>query len=145
MLNLIYNAKRVAETISIQVNFADHLPTGQSISGQPSISVSVYTGQDSNPTNILYQSPQVFGAVVDQRFRLGVPGVIYEIVYSVLTTGGGTLNKSLYLAILPEIANATPSLLPFWETTDLYPYYPIPEGIYPNVVISAGNLQLGLS
>ncbi len=144
MLNLINNAKRVAETISIVVSFSDLLPSSETISGTPLIIVSPYTGTDPSPSNILYQLPIVNGAVVDQKFRLGISGVVYEILYSITTNVGTTYEKSVYLAILPEAGEAIPSFLPFWETTDLYPYYPVPEGIIPSAVISAGNLQLGL-
>lgn len=84
--------------------------------------ISVVTGIDSNPTNILYQTYVPTGTRVDQKFRLGVPGVIYEIVFQVLGTAGSIVDKTTNLAILPTDGNAIPEFTFIYMTSFLYPY-----------------------
>lgn len=106
------------------VSFLDMLSTGETIIGTPVITVTVATGLDSNPSNILYESVSVSqGTVIEQRFRLGVVGVIYQINFSIQTTHSNTIEKDCYLAILPDDDNTVPTYLPLLETSALYPYY----------------------
>lgn len=84
--------------------------------------ISVITGIDNNPTNILYQTYVPTNTHVNQKFRLGVPGVIYEIVFQVLGSAGSIVDKTTNLAILPTDANASPSLTFIYMTSFLYPY-----------------------
>lgn len=118
---LVYRSKYVAETITIPIDFYDLLPVGNVIVGTPTITVSVFSGEDTNPSNLLYLGVSVQNnTVVWQRFRLGLPGVIYFITYLVYD-GTHYYEKGTYLAILPDVGNAVPSYLTYWFTSDLYP------------------------
>ena len=110
------------ETISILVSFTDLLPLGDSISGLPSVTITVASGVDPSPASLLYMAAIVrSGQTVEQRFRLGVPGVIYRVSFTVATIQGNRLSKECYLAILPDEGEAIPQWLPLWESTQLYP------------------------
>lgn len=122
MLTFTQDSKYKPETVSIVLSFADILAPGDSITGIPIITVSVDSGIDANPSNLLYLGCSVInGTSIEQRFRLGIPGVIYQINFSVGTTQGDILDKECFLAILPDEGGAIPNWLPLWETTQLYP------------------------
>lgn len=122
MENFVTRSKYVSETISIIVDFADVLPAGQTIQGTPVVSVALDTGDDPTPANILYLGVSVTnGTIVEQRFRLGVPGVIYEITWQVVSTSNEVFEKTTYLAILPNIGNVAPNHQYLFLTSELYP------------------------
>lgn len=121
MYNVISTSKYENETISIVLDFSDLLRPEESVS-TCAFFVTVLTGLDSNPNNILYQTYIPSGTKVDQKFRLGIPGVIYEIVFQVLGTSGSLVEKTTSLAILPQDGLATPEFTFIYVTTYLYPY-----------------------
>lgn len=122
MENFVTRSKYVSETISIIVDFADVLPAGQTIQGTPVINVALDTGDDPTPASILYLGVSVTnGTIVEQRFRLGVPGVIYEITWQVISTSNEVFEKTTYLAILPNIGSVAPNHQYLFLTSELYP------------------------
>ncbi|HEY9663702.1 MAG TPA: hypothetical protein V6C65_35080 [Allocoleopsis sp.] len=122
MENFVTRSKYVSETISIFVDFADTLPAGQTIQGAPVVSVALDTGDDPTPASILYLGVSVTnGTIVEQRFRLGVPGVIYEITWQIISTSNEVFEKTTYLAILPNIGSVAPNHQYLFLTSDLYP------------------------
>lgn len=122
MESFVTRSKYVSETISIFVDFADMLPAGQTIQGTPVISIALDTGYDPTPANILYLGVSVTnGTIVEQRFRLGVPGVIYEITWQVVSTSNEVFEKTTYLAILPNIGSVAPNHQYLFLTSELYP------------------------
>lgn len=130
----------MAETISIIVSFADLLPPGTTITGIPIITVTLDTGNDPNPSNILYQGVTITnGNTIEQRFRLGVIGCIYQINFSVTNNAGQVFDKDSYLAILPDDDNAVPSWLPFWQTSGIYPYQ-LEEQFTASISLPSGRL-----
>lgn len=121
MDTLITRSKYVAETISIVVNFADVLPAGHTIQGAPTVTVSLDTGTDNDPSNILYLGVSIHqGTKVEQRFRLGIPGTIYTITFRVFD-GYTYFEKETYLAILPNVGTVSPNYQYLYLTTNLYP------------------------
>lgn len=141
MENFISGSKYVLETISIVVSFADLLSPGDTISGLPAITVSVASGTDTNPANLLYMAAIVrSGQTVEQRFRLGLPGVIYYINFTVGTTLGDRLSKECYLALLPDEGAAIPTWLPLWESTQLYPVEAPLESVQGSSLFLSGTL-----
>ena len=142
MLNIVQASKYEVETISIIISFADVISAGDSITGIPVITPNVATGIDINPSNILYEGVSVIGGTaVEQRFRLGVPGTIYQLNYQVQTVAGDTFEKECYLAILPNDGTVIPEWLPLWESTQLYPIQPS-EWIQGTSQFLSGTLQV---
>ena len=122
MENFVTRSKYVSETISIIVDFADVLPVGQTIQGTPTVSIALDTGDDPTPANILYLGISVTnGTIVEQRFRLGIPGVIYEITWQIISTSNEVFEKTTYLAILPNIGSVAPNHQYLFLTSELYP------------------------
>jgi hypothetical protein len=123
MYSIVQASKYQAETISLVISFADVISAGDSITGIPTITVTVASGSDPNPSNLLYQGVTVTnGNTVEQHIRLGLPGVIYTITFTIATVGGDIFEKESLLAIRPDEDNAVPNWLPYWQTTQLYPY-----------------------
>lgn len=114
-------AKYRAETISIVVSFEDVLPSGDTISGTPIVTVVVFSGTDNTPSSILYEGISVSGLSIEQRVRLGVIGTIYLITFKVTSSSGAVFEKECYLAILPEDLGATPNFSDVYLTSTLYP------------------------
>lgn len=121
MENVVTRSKFVNETISIVLDFSDQLGSGETITSC-TIVVSLFTGTDTDPSNILYQVPLITGNIVDQKFRLGIPGCIYEIVFLTVGSLGTHAEKVTNLAILPQNSIAIPSFTVIYETSTLYPY-----------------------
>lgn len=142
MLNIVQASKYESETISIIISFADVISAGDSITGVPVITPTVATGVDTNPSSILYEGVSVInGTAVEQRIRLGIPGAIYSILFTVATAAGDTLEKECYLAILPNTDSAVPNWLPLWESTQLYPIQAT-ENIWGTSLLLSGTLQV---
>lgn len=136
-------SKYEAETVSVVLSFADLLQPTDSILGIPTITITVLSGIDTNPGNLIYGGVSIIGGnTVEQRFRLGVPGVIYTVTYTVQTTLGDTPEKRFDLAILPNTDNAIPIFLPLWESTQLYPIEPPYEAATGALSITAGTLLI---
>lgn len=121
MENVVTRSKFVNETISVVFDFSDQLGSGEAISSC-TIVVSLFTGTDSDPSSILYQVPLISGSTIDQKFRLGIPGCIYEISFLVSGSLGTHAEKVTNLAILPQDGVAVPDFTVIYETSCLYPY-----------------------
>jgi hypothetical protein len=123
------------------VSFSDLLSAGDFIVGTPTISVVVDSGIDPSPEDMLYLGVSVAkGSIVTQRFRLGVEGVIYRIVFQVSTNLGDVLEKACFLAVRPNADTAIPTWLPLWESTQLYPVIPPIEMCRSSAVFLGGAL-----
>lgn len=122
MENFVNRSKYVSETISIIANFSDVLAPFETIQGLPTITVSLETGNDPSPTDILYLGVLVHnGTIVEQRFRQGIPGTIYEITFQIISNLLHTFEKTVYLAILPSLQATPPENIFIYLTSTLYP------------------------
>lgn len=122
MENLVNRSKYVSETISIIADFSDVLAPFETIQGVPTVTVSLETGEDPTPANILYLGVLVHnGKIVEQRFKLGVPGTIYEITFQIVSNLFHTFEKTVYLAILPSLQATPPENIFIYLTSTLYP------------------------
>lgn len=135
----ISQSKTVNETISLTADFGDDLASGETITDF-SVTNVVFSGTDSNPSYMLYQVPELKkGYVVDQRFRLGVPGVVYEATFSVTTSAGQLLERVTRLAVLPNIGDAIPVFSPVYLSSRPYPLN-VTESYQSITVDSLGGL-----
>lgn len=125
MPSLVEQSKFREETISVIVSFSDMMDyPGEVISGTPLVSVVVFSGIDASPESILYEGTYVTqGYLVENRYRNGIPGVIYLVTVSATTSLGNSVEKDFYLAILPEDGTAVPEYLAEYKTSSLYPLY----------------------
>lgn len=121
-MHFVQPPKYRADTISITVPFIDMLATGDSITGTPTVTVSVFTGIDPTPAGILYSNVMVHnGDTLEQIVWQGVVGVIYQLVFSISTVNGDTYEKDCYLGILPQEGSAVSPTITFYYTSRPYP------------------------
>lgn len=132
MYNVVTSSKYKNETISIVLDFSDMLKSGETISSC-SFSISLLSGIDPTPDSILYQTCVIVGTQADQKFMLGIPGCIYEVVWQVFGSIGSLVEKTTPLAILPQDGLATPQFTFIYLTSNLYPYN---GGDYVSVISS---------
>jgi hypothetical protein len=141
----IYNiedSKFVVETISIVEDFSEELLGGDLITGTPTITVTLLTGIDPSPSLILYGGVSILGGkVVEQRFRQGIPGCIYTIVYTAQTVQGFEYLRERVLAVLPLEGNATPKSTSLYESSCFYPYELV-ESLKGSQILQSGTLRL---
>lgn len=83
-------------------SFLSQIPANSSLTGA-TVTASVYSGVDPNPSAILSGAATFLGALVNQLFTGGVVGVIYEIKVQATDVTGQTLIQTAYLAITPDL------------------------------------------
>lgn len=132
------DSKTVVETKSYIGDFRDVLVAGETITSQ-AVTVTVFSGDDTNPAYLLFQGITVHVGWIEQRIRLGIPGNIYSINFVVGTSLNNTYDKVTRLAVLPEYGNAVPQFTNLYETSTLYPYI-ITELIKNNISILSASL-----
>ena len=115
------DSKTVVETKSYIGDFRDVLVAGETITSQ-AVTVTVFSGDDTNPAHLLFQGITVHPGWIEQRIRLGIPGNIYSINFVIGTSLGNTYDKVTRLAVLPEDGNAIPQFTVLYYTSRLYPY-----------------------
>lgn len=133
------DSKTVVETKSYLGDFRDVLVVGETITSQ-SVTVTVFSGDDLNPSHMLFQGITIHAGWIEQRIRLGIPGNIYSINFIVGTSFGNTYDKVTRLAVLPEDGNAVPQFTNLYETSTLYPYILSDSFLANAPIISNGKL-----
>ena len=114
------DSKTVYETKSYIGDFRDVLVSGETFTSY-TVTVTVFSGDDLNPSNLLYQGINVHPGYIEQRIRLGVPGNIYSIKFEVVTSLGNKYDKVTRLAVLPQDGNAVPVFTNIYYTSWPYP------------------------
>lgn len=102
MSRVIFPPKLAAEVVTTSFDFTSRLASTETISSA-SLAASVYSGNDSAPTQILQGSASISGAIVSQKVQAGVLGVIYQLICTAVTSTSQTLQLSAYLAIVPPL------------------------------------------
>lgn len=98
----ILDPKLLGETKTETFDFTSSLAIGETISTQ-SVVASTYSGTDASPSSIISGSASSSGAIVSQKVTGGVLGVMYELLCTITTSAGQTLQQSGFLAIVPDL------------------------------------------
>lgn len=88
--------------LSPPFNFAQALAAGETLLTAATVA-TVYTGVDANPSAILQGGPQINGASVNQMMTGGILGCVYDVVCTVTTNKGQTLQQSTYFYVEPYL------------------------------------------
>lgn len=116
----VERSKRQIEAITISADFSDRMAAGDSIF-DVTITMEVFSGEDSSPEDMLYLPPIIDTQIVSQRVKAGVVGVVYDVQFSVITTDGLILAQTTRLAILPTAPGAVPEYISLYFTSWPYP------------------------
>lgn len=99
---IILSPKKAGETKTVQFDFTSNLGVSETISTQV-VTASVWSGTDATPSAIVSGAATVSGAIVSQKIAAGVLGTVYELLCSVTTSAGQTLQVSAFLAIALDL------------------------------------------
>lgn len=97
----------LGEKIVRYADFADELAAGESLTGPPVVTATVWSGNDPGPgivnsAGILTNTAGI-PAVVAVTLTNGVLGTIYQCVVSCTTSAGRTIIKTATLVIKPPL------------------------------------------
>jgi hypothetical protein len=91
---------------------------------------------------MLYMVPEIHkGYLIEQRIKLGVPGVIYTLLTSALTSAGNTYERTTRIAVLPNLDTAYPVFIPYYVTSQPYPINATETVQSPSIVSIFGKLN----
>lgn len=131
-------SKKVVDVRPFMVDLEQWLETGETISSVE-VTVTMYTGTDPDPSDLLFLPAEVDGTVVHQRLKAGIPGNIYIVTMDVLTTDARHFLIDAYQAVLPNGVPAEDLYLPFYYTSRPYPLETL-EGVTPGITFPTGFL-----
>ena len=96
-MRVILPAKRQAAVVTAPFDFTALLTSGTTISSA-TLTASVYSGVD--PTMAIFSgTPTISGSVVLQKITGGVPGTVYSILCTAVTSDGQTPELQGFLAV----------------------------------------------
>ncbi len=98
----IFDPKLLGATKTYTFDFTSDLATGETISTQ-SVTATTYSGTDAVPSSIISGVASTSGAIVSQKITGGVLGTMYELLCQITTSLGQTLQKSAFLAVVPDL------------------------------------------
>lgn len=101
MSRIVLEGKLLGETVTETFDFTSRLAAGETISSA-SVSATTYSGTDASPSLIVNGSASISGQTVTQSITGGVLGVTYDLVCTIATSLGQTLQLSAYLAVVPN-------------------------------------------
>lgn len=136
----VSESKRQIENISYFGDFRSVLSAGETISTS-TVTITVLSGIDPSPSSMLIGGISVHkGTIIEQHVGQGVPGVIYNILFEIVSNLGLHYDSLTRLAVLPNINGATPVFNVQYETSTLYPYILSESFIASAPIISNGKL-----
>ena len=83
-------------------NFISLLAPTETLS-TATVTATVYSGLDPSPSSIIPIAATIVGQQVQQKVTGGVLGVIYELLCTVTTSLGQTLELVGYMAVIPDL------------------------------------------
>jgi hypothetical protein len=99
---VVLSPKKLGETKLIPMDFISKLGVGETILSA-SANIGVYSGTDPSPGAMLLGPIGVSGSIAAQYVTGGVVGTVYELLYTVVTSAGQTLELSGYLSVAPDL------------------------------------------
>lgn len=97
-----FSGKLLGETVILPFDFTSRLAAAETISTKV-VTATVYSGTDSSPSSIINGSATSSGQIASQSITAGTLGVVYELLCTITTSLGQTLQLSGYLAIVPDL------------------------------------------
>lgn len=120
---LVLPSKRRVDVITVEADFFQLVAPSDFIV-DAAVTVSVFSGEDSNPSHMLDGGVLISGTIVGQRIKLGVPGVVYQLLFTITTDQGFVYTIEGRQAVL---RNALPPGTLYTEHYFTTPVYPIED------------------
>lgn len=98
----IFDPKYTGETKTYQFDFTSDLAPFEAILIQ-TVTASVFSGTDATPSAIISGAASATRTIVSQNITGGILGVIYELLCTATTSSSQILEKSAFLAVVPEL------------------------------------------
>ena len=96
-----WSAKGPSETYPVGIDFgpvlAACIPQGQTLASA-TCTITVYSGNDANPTAVLSGSPSILGTVAYQTVMGGLAGTAYQLLFTGTSSAGLVMQGA---AVLP--------------------------------------------
>ena len=103
MSRVVFEGKLLGETVTETFDFTSRLGATETLSTAV-VTASVYSGTDASPSAIISGSPTISGKKVTQKVTTGTLGVTYELLCTVSTSLGQTLQLSGFLVIINDLS-----------------------------------------
>lgn len=102
MSQVVIPPKLLGEAVLQTFDFTSCMATPETISTK-SVTCTVYQGTDASPSSVISGAATNSGQVVTQKLAGGTLGVMYELLCTITTSLGQTLQMSAYLVISPDL------------------------------------------
>jgi hypothetical protein len=99
---VVLSPKKVGESLFVPMDFISRLQIGETIISAK-VTCTLYSGVDPNPALMVLGPASVVGTVVEQEIGNGVLGNVYELLFTIITSLGQTLELSGYFAVEPDL------------------------------------------
>jgi hypothetical protein len=99
---VVLSPKKLGESVFVPVDFISRLAANETIV-TATCNCTVYSGIDPSPSSMLIGPAGINGTVVEQEVGGGVLGTIYELLFTITTSLGQTLELSGYFAVEPDL------------------------------------------
>lgn len=93
--------KLVGETVQRSFDFISDLAVGETLS-TPTVTATVWTGNDATPQSIVSGAAAVSGTAVTQNFTGGVAGTLYSLSVKANTSAGRILEKQAFFSVMGD-------------------------------------------
>lgn len=103
MIRVSFQPMCAGEIKTLTFPFTSQMTVGETISTQ-SVAASVWSGTDASPADVVSGSASASGQNVTQKITAvaAVLGVVYDLVCTITTSAGQTLQCGGYLAVIPN-------------------------------------------
>ena len=101
-MNFVENSKGVTEIIAVTVDFLSRLQNKETVQTY-SMSMSLHTGEDSNPADMLV-SQHVSRSRVITVVQGGIPGNVYQLSVAARTSDNNIYVNQTFIAVLEDNA-----------------------------------------
>lgn len=102
MSRIVQPPKLLGETKTYTWDFTSVMSAAETISSAVA-TASVYSGTDLIPGNLISGSASISGQKILQNLAAGTLGVLYEVLVTITTSLGQTLQLSSFLAVVPDL------------------------------------------